>query len=75
MEESIMSTMTKDEALKISANILAKMVHNDNPQPDTLAYIAYIHTAEADKDYGKMWLALDQTKKFIEKLQIALIQK
>lgn len=66
--------MTKDEALKISAKFLAKVMATDSDQ-NMMECLAVIHTAEADKDYAKMYRILEDTKKFINKLQAALKQK
>ena len=66
--------MTKDEALKISAKLLAKIMASDS-DPEAMECLGAIHTAEAEKDYGKIHAMLEETKKFINKLQAALKQK
>lgn len=58
--------MTKDEALKAAVKMLSKLMESDINCP------AYILTAEADKDYGKVYVALEDLKHFISKLQNAL---
>lgn len=70
--------MTKDGALKIAANMLRKLyVPNNIDEHDesSIDLQAYILTAEADKDYGKMFFMLEELRKFIVKLQLALKQK
>lgn len=69
------SNMTKDEALKVSANMLNKLYHSDNSDADVINLQAFLLTAEADKDYSKMYYMLEELKKFIVKLQLALKQK
>ena len=69
------NNMTKDEALKISANMLNKLYHSDNADGDDINLQAFLLTAEADKDYGKMYSMLEELRKFIVKLQLALKQK
>ena len=67
--------MTKDEALKIAANMLTKLYHSDNADGDAINLQSYLLTAQADKDYGKMFHMLEELRKFIVKLQTALKQK
>ena len=67
--------MTKDEALKVSANMLNKLYHSDNADGDNINLQALLLTAQADKDYGKMFHILEELRKFIVKLQNALKQK
>lgn len=67
--------MTKDEALKVSANMLNKLYHSDNVDSDAVNLQALLLTAQADKDYGKMFHMLEELRKFIVKLQLALKQK
>lgn len=64
--------MTKDEALKAAAKMLSKLMESDNADIDRINCQAYILTAEADKDYGKAYVALEDLKHFISKLQNAL---
>ena len=65
--------MTKDEALKVSANMLSKLYHSDDSIAIDLQAILF--TAEADKDYGKMYSMLEELRKFVVELQLALKQK
>ena len=67
--------MDKDEAFKIAAKMLSKLMDSDNSNEDSIKACAYIHTAEAEKDYGKIFSMLEETRKFIVKLQIALKKK
>ena len=67
--------MTKDEALHIAAKMLLKMMHDDTPDEDTLACISTVLDAEAHKNYACIYRTLEDTKKFINKLQTALKQK
>lgn len=69
------SNMTKDEALKVSANMLNKLYHSDNVDSDAINLQALLLTAEADKDYGKMYSMLEGLRKFVVKLQNVLKQK
>ena len=69
------NNMTKDEALKVSANMLNKLYHSDNVDSDAVNLQALLLTAQADKDYGKMFHILEELRKFIVKLQNALKQK
>ena len=66
--------MTKDEALKVSANMLNKLYHSDNVDSDAINLQALLLTAEADKDYSKMFHMLEELKIFIVKLQESLKQ-
>ena len=67
--------MTKDEALKVSANMLNKLYHSDKVDSDAVNLQALLLTAEANKDYGKMYSMLEELRKLIVKLQLALKQK
>jgi 20S proteasome alpha/beta subunit len=67
--------MTKDEAFKVAAKMLSKLMDSDNSNEDSIKACAYIHTAEAEKDYGKIYTTLEELRKFIVKLQIALKKK
>lgn len=67
--------MTKDEALKTAAKMLSKLMESDNADIDRINCQAYILTAEADKDYGKVYTALEELKHFINKLQTKLKEK
>ena len=67
--------MNKDEALKVATKLLSKLMESDNADIDRINCQAYILTAEADKDYGKVYTALEELKHFINKLQIALKSK
>lgn len=67
--------ISKDEALKIAANMLNKLYHSDNANSDAINLQACLLTAQADKDYGKMHSMLEELRKFIVKLQSALKQK
>ena len=67
--------MDKDEALKTAAKLLSKLMESDNADIERTNCQAYILTAEADKDYGKVYVALEELKHFINKLQIALKSK
>lgn len=71
IEESI----SKDEALNIAAKILTKLYHSDNGNAEAIAANIFVLTAEADKDYSKMFHMLEELRKFIVKLQLALKQK
>lgn len=68
-------TMEKDEAFKVAVKVLSKLMATDNGNEETIRSLAYIHTAEAEKDYGKIFAALEETRKFIVKLQTALKKK
>ena len=67
--------MDKDEALKTAAKLLSKLMGNDNADIGSINCQAYILTAEADKDYGKGYTALEELKHFINKLQTKLKSK
>ena len=67
--------MTKDEAFKIAVKLLSKLMATDNGNEEAIKSIAFIHTAEAEKDYGKIYTTLEELRKFIVKLQIALKKK
>lgn len=57
--------MDKDEAMKISVQLLSKLMASDNADTELMGALAYIHTAEAEKDYGKIYTALEAARKFI----------
>ena len=67
--------MKKNEAFKVAVKVLSKLMASDNGETESIEAFAYIHTAEAEKDYGKIYTALEETRKFIVKLQIALKKK
>ena len=67
--------MTKDEAFKIAVKMLSKLMATDNGNEEAIKSLAFIHTAEAEKDYGKIYTALEETRKFIVKLQLELKKK
>ena len=67
--------MTKDESLKISVKLLLKIAATDNINPDITQCIASILEAEASKNYGMIYTALEELKHLINKLQIALKNK
>lgn len=67
--------MDKDEAMKISVQLLTKLMASDNGEAESIEALAFIHTAEADKDYGKIFSMLEETRKFIVKLQTELKKK
>lgn len=67
--------MDKDEAMKISVQLLAKLMASDNGKAESIEALAFIRTAEADKDYGKIFSMLEETRKFIVKLQTDLKKK
>ncbi len=67
--------MTKDEAFKVAVKILSKLMDSDNANEESIKSLAFIHTAEAEKDYGKIYTALEETRKFIVKLQLELKKK
>ena len=67
--------MDKDESFKVSVKMLSKLMASDNGEQESIEALAFIHTAEAEKDYGKIYTALEETRKFIVKLQIALLKK
>lgn len=67
--------MTKDEALKAAVKLLSKLMESDNADIARINCQAYILTAEADKDYGKVYTALEELKHFINKLQTKLKEK
>lgn len=69
------NNMTKDKALKIATNMLSKLYHSDNSDADAINLQALLLTAQADKDYGKMYSMLEELRKFIVKLQNILKQK
>ena len=68
-------TMDKDEAFKVAVKVLSKLMASDNGETESIEALAFIHTAEAEKDYGKIFSALEETRKFIVKLQLALKKK
>jgi len=67
--------VTKDEAMKMSVQLLSKLMASDNADTELVEALAFIHTAEAEKDYGIIFSMLEETRKFIVKLQIALKKK
>jgi 20S proteasome alpha/beta subunit len=67
--------MTKDEAFKVAVKVLSKLMDSDNANEEAIKSLAFIHTAEAEKDYGKIYTTLEELRKFIVKLQIALKKK
>lgn len=67
--------MSKDEAFKIAVKMLSKLMATDNGNEESIKALAFIHTAEAEKDYGKIYTALEETRKFIVKLQLSLKKK
>jgi len=67
--------MDKDEALRISVQLLSKLVSSDNADTEFIETLAHIHTAEADKDYDKIYSMLEEMKEFIVKLQTELKRK
>ena len=70
----IEKSAAKDEALKIATKMLSKLYHSDNNNADAISLQACLLTAEADKDYGKMYSMLEELRKFIVKLQESLKQ-
>jgi 20S proteasome alpha/beta subunit len=67
--------MGKDEAFKVAVKVLSKLMATDNANEEAIKSLAFIHTAEAEKDYGKIYTTLEELRKFIVKLQIALKKK
>lgn len=67
--------MTKDEALKIAVRLLSKLMSSDNGEAESIAALASIHMADADKDYDKIFFMLEEMKEFIIKLQNGLKNK
>jgi 20S proteasome alpha/beta subunit len=67
--------MDKDEAFKVAVKVLSKLMATDNANEEAIKSLAFIHTAEAEKDYGKIYTTLEELRKFIVKLQIALKKK
>ena len=67
--------MTKDKALTIAVKMLNKLIATDNADIDSINCQAYILTAEANKDYEKIYTALEEMKHFINKLQNTLKSK
>ena len=67
--------MEKDEAFKIAVKLLSKLMDSDNSNEDSIKACAYIHTAEAEKDYIKIYSSLEELRKFIVKLQLTLKKK
>lgn len=67
--------MDKDEAFKVAVKMLSKLMASDNFEQESIEALAFIQTAEVEKDYGKIYTALEETRKFIVKLQIALLKK
>ena len=67
--------MTKDEAFKVAVKVLSKLMDSDNSNEEAIKSLAFIHTAEAEKDYGKIYTTLEELRKFIVKLQLILKKK
>ena len=67
--------MDKDEALKVAVKLLSKLISADNDSTESLEMLAFIHTAEAEKNYYKIFSILEETRKFIVKLQTELKKK
>jgi hypothetical protein len=67
--------MDKDEALKVAVKLLSKLILSNNDNPDSIEMLAFIHTAEAEKNYDKIFFMLEETRKFIVKLQTELKKK
>lgn len=57
--------MTKEEARKVAVKFLTKII-NDPEHPELLAPII---NAEAIEDWGAIYLMLEKTKEFIDKIQ------
>lgn len=70
-----METMTKDEAFKVGVKVLSKLMATDNSNEEAIKSLAFIHTAEAEKDYGKIYTTLEELRRFIVKLQLSLKKK
>ena len=51
--------MEKDEAFKVAVKVLSKLMASDNGETESIEALAFIHTAEAEKDYGKIYSALE----------------
>lgn len=67
--------MEKDEAFKIAVKVLSKLMATDNGNEEAIKSLAFIHTAEAEKNYGKIYVSLEELRKFIVKLQLTLKKK
>lgn len=67
--------MSKDEAMKTSVKFLSKLITSDSSEVESIESLAFIHTAEAEKDYAKIFSMLEETRKFIVKLQTELKKK
>ena len=67
--------MDKDEAFKVAVKVLSKLMATDNANEEAIRSLAFIHTAEAEKDYGKIYVSLEELRKFIVKLQLSLKKK
>ena len=67
--------MDKDESFKVAVKMLSKLMASDNGEQESIEALAFIQTAEAQKDYGKIYTALEDSRKFIVKLQVALLKK
>ena len=75
MEEEIImeiDKITKDEALNTACNMLTKLYQSDNADIDAIELNAFVLCAQADKDYGKMYHALEELRKFVVKFQLTL---
>lgn len=67
--------MEKEEALKVAAKMLNKLLASDNADADLMDCQSFVLTAEAERNYGKMWHALEELRTFIVKLKNALKSK
>ena len=67
--------MTRDEEFKVAVKVLSKLMATDNGDEEAIKALAFIHTAEAEKDYGKIYTTLEELRKFIMKLQLSLKKK
>lgn len=67
--------MEKDEAFKVAVKVLSKLMDSDNANDESIKSLAFIHTAEAEKDYDKIYTTLEELRKFIVKLQLSLKKK
>lgn len=67
--------MDRDEALKVASKLLSKLMLSDNDNTESIEILAFIHTAEAEKNYDKVFFMLEETRKFIVKLQTDLKKK
>ena len=58
--------MTKDEAIRVTANLLCAVF---DPKGEDYTKVAIIRTAEADKNIDALCSALDKLIEFCEKLK------